>query len=48
MSFGVLCLGALGGTLDGDPCSQLGVIGVRPGYIRGIQGLYKGSIRYWD
>ena len=35
-------LGALGGTLNGDPCSLLGVIGVLPGYIRGIQGLYKG------
>ena len=41
-------LGALGGTLNGDPCSLLGVVGALPGYIRGIQGLYKGYIRYWD
>ena len=40
--------GTLGGTLNGDPCSLLGVIGVLPGYIRGIQGLYEGYIRYWD
>ena len=41
-------LGASGGTLNGDPCSLLGVTGVLPGYVRGIQGLYKGYIRYWD
>ena len=40
--------GALGGTLNGDPCSLLGEIGVLPGYIKAIQGLYKGYIRYWD
>ena len=36
-----LCLGALGGTLNGDPCSLLGVIWVLPGYI----GVYKAYIR---
>ena len=41
-------LGALGGTLNGDPCRLLGVIGVLPGCIRGIQGVYKGYTRYWD
>ena len=35
-------------TLNGYPCSSLGVKGVLPGHIRGIQGLYKGYIRYWD
>ena len=39
-------LGALGGTLNGDPCSLLGAIGVLPGYVMGIQGLYKGYIEY--
>ena len=38
-------LGALGGTLNGDSCSLLGVIWVLPGYIGGIQGLHKGYIR---
>ena len=28
-------LGALGGTLTGDPCSLFRVIGVVPGYIKG-------------
>ena len=41
-------LRALEGTRNGDPCSLLGVIWVLPGYRKGIQGLYKGYIRYWD
>ena len=41
-------LAGLGGTLNGDPCSLLGIIGVLPSYIRGIQGLYTAYIRYED
>ena len=43
----LLCLTSLnetlasGGTLNGDPCSLLGVIWVLPGY----GGVYKASIR---
>ena len=35
-------------TLIGDPCSLLGVLGVLPGYIRGIQGLYEGEDAPWS
>ena len=41
-------LGALGGTLNRDPCSLWGVLSGLLGYIRGIEGLYIGYIRYWD
>ena len=33
-------LGTLGRTLNGDPCSLLGVIGVLPGYTRGYMVVY--------
>ena len=38
-------LGALGGTLNRDPCSLWGVFSGLPGYI---VGPYMGYISYWD